>query len=269
MKGGAPVSTGTVSAVRAAGAYDVVSLTVPGGWANARPGQLVVIPADPAGGTVLPAVHWLVGVHQDPVHGTSIELLMPSVAPVGTGATLRLLGPLGRGFATPSSPVPVLLVGHGSGAAPLRWLVDRLRARKCPVHLVLSADDPDRHLELGTLRRLVDSIVLCHPEDLAVTVDRVLHDPACDPAVVYAVLPPDIGTTVAQITQLAGRVCRIAPLDLDAEVVCGTGVCGGCELETGGRQRIRPCLDGPVLPGDMLTTTAAAGQTGARGGTGR
>lgn len=246
-----------VTAVRAAGAHDVVSLRVPdpGPWRRCRPGQLVVVPTDPRRGSVLPEVHWLAGVHGDELHGTAVELLLPAERATEPGERWRLLGPLGRGFAPPAQPVPVLLVGHEGGAVPLRWLGEVLHERGCPVHVLLSASDPERHLDLLHLRRHARSVVLCGPEDLPANVARLLADRGADPAVVYAAAPVALLRTVAGAAVGSGRVVRVAALDLAAPVVCGTGLCGACDLVVHAGPDdgvLRPCLDGPVLPGEWL-----------------
>lgn len=257
-----PLVEAVVTAVRAAGAYDVVSLTVPEGepWTRARPGQLVVVPVDPAGGRVLPDVHWLAGVHADPVHGTSLELLLDEGRGTVPGERMRLLGPLGRGFSAPSSPVPVLLVGHEAGAVPLRWLVALLRDRGCTVHMVLSASDPELHLDLVHLRRHARAVVLALPEDLPAAVDRVLDDPDVDASVVYAAAPLPVLRDVAARALARGLAVRAAALDLQGPApVCGTGLCGGCDLDVpdgAGSRTFRPCLEGPVVPGEWLVDGA-------------
>ncbi|TQM97024.1 dihydroorotate dehydrogenase electron transfer subunit [Ornithinimicrobium humiphilum] len=254
-----------VTAVRPAGARDVVSLTVAGGpgtaLAGARPGQLVVVPVDPLAGRVLPEVHWLAGVSVDPVHGTSMELLLDVVRGTAPGERMRLLGPLGSGFRAPASPVPTVLVGQGVGAVPLRWLAELLRARGCPVHVVLGADDPEQHLDLVHLRRHARSVVLALPPDLPAAVDRVLDGEASDAAVLYAAGPVRVLRDVAARGLRRGMAVRVAALDLATDgVVCGTGLCGTCDLPVRTTDRdgrlvervLRPCLEGPVVPGEWL-----------------
>lgn len=247
-----------VTAVRPAGGRDVVSLVVPGDvrWDRARPGQLLVVPSDPAAGRIVPTVHWLAGAVVDPLHGTTIELLLPAERATEPGERIAVLGPLGRGFAPPSQPASTLLVGHEAGAAPLRWLVEVLRARGCAVHVLLSASDPELHLDLVHLRRHARTVVLSLPEDLDASLARVLDDPDVDPAVVYAVAPRAALTRIAATTTERGRAVRVAALDLEADLVCGTGLCGACDLEVfDGRTTmvLRPCLEGPVVPGEWLT----------------
>lgn len=264
-----PAVTAVVTAVRPAGSHDVVSLVVPAdpAWERARPGQLVVAPVDPGAGRVLPEVHWLAGAQGDRVHGTTIELLLPVERETGVGERLRILGPLGRGFAPPSQPVPSLLVAQDSGIVPLRWLVEVLRARGCPTHVVLSLTERDRGIDLGHLRRHAATVVLTSPSALAETLDSLLDDPRVDPAVVYAAAPVAVLRDTAALARRRGCAVRVAALDPapapgpddDLPVVCGTGLCGACDLAVrdGTTTRVlRPCLDGPVLPGEWLLGAA-------------
>lgn len=250
--------TAVVTAVRPAGSHDVVNLVVPeddARWSAARPGQIVVRPIDPAAGRLLPEVFWLGGVTVDEIHGTSIELVLPLERETSVGERLRLLGPFGRGFAPPSQPVDALLVAHEGGAVPMRWLVEILRARGCAVHVILSASDAQHQMDLAHLRRHARTVILALPEDLTATVDRALDDPAIDPAVVYAAAPVPALRQIASSAAARGRSTRVAALDLAAGVVCGTGLCGACDLDVhDGRSAsvLRPCLEGPVVPGEWL-----------------
>lgn len=244
-----------VSAVRPEGGYDVLTLAVPAhpSWDRARPGQLLVLPGDPARGAVLPRVLWLAGVQVDPVHGTTIQVVLPEgeTRDWPPGARVRLLGPLGRGFALPRHAVDVVVAAHEGSAAPVHWLIGLLRERGCTVQVLLSADDPDLRLDPGPLRRTASSVVLTSTADLRTALGSVLAE--ADPALVLATGPAQVVRAVAEEAQ--GRVVRVSAVDPDASVVCGTGLCGACDLvvaEDTGPRRVRPCLDGPVVPGDWL-----------------
>ncbi|GAA4887432.1 hypothetical protein [Serinicoccus chungangensis] len=259
MTGGGPagpVRTAVVTLARPAGAYDVVSLAVPAApdWSAARPGQFLVVPGSPGRGDALPRLHWLADVSVDPVHGTAVEVAVPAGGGWDLGHRLRLLGPLGRGFGVPTAPVPALVVGHGGSAVPLRWLVARLRARGCAVHVVLSADDPDEHFEVASLRRQTATVRLTAQPDLGRVATEVLEqEPRI--GVVYAAGPRASVREVAQAAVAAGRSVRVSALDLDEPLLCGTGLCGQCDVRTtgaaGGRS-LRPCLHGPVVPGEQV-----------------
>ncbi|MFC5042484.1 hypothetical protein [Ornithinimicrobium kibberense] len=253
-------STAEVVSVRPAGRFDVVGLTVShghDGWGSARPGQFVVEPRDPAAGTVRARVHWLAGSDQDPVHGTTAELVLPADRSTTPGDRMRLLGPVGQGFPAPRQPVPVLLVGHEGGAVPLRWLTARLRSRGCVVHLVLSADDPELHLDLPFLRRHARSVVLTTSVDLVDAVGRVLDELTGQVGVVYAATPLHLLPRLVDAAGARGVACRASVLDVGGQdVLCGTGLCGGCDLELPGGpaagQLLRACTEGPVVPGEWV-----------------
>lgn len=262
----APVEA-VVTAVRPAGGHDVLSLVVPdeGPWAGARPGQFVVLPRDPAQGQVLPDPLWLAGLQADPLHGTTIELIVPARREVLPGARMRLVGPLGRGFPVPSAPQSVLLVGQDDGAVPLRWLAEVLRARGHGVHALLSAQSPEGHIDLPHLRHHARSVVLTDPDDLMAALVRLLTDPVVDPAVVYAATPRPLLRRVARTGLEHGRAVRVAALDLGAPVVCGTGLCGACDLVVAGSgpgRSVRPCLEGPVVDGALLAGAEGEGERG-------
>lgn len=254
--------SGLVSAVRPAGTLDVVSLSVPGSpaWQQARPGQLVVVPGDPGRGEVLPRVLWLAGVDVDPLHGTTMEVVVPETDGYAVGQRVRVLAPLGRGFALPAQAVPVLVVAHGAAAAPVRWWVDLLRGRGCTVHVVLSADDPDALPDPGALRRAASTVLLTRPAGVGQAVGRVLS--STEVSLVLGAGPPWLVRETLHRAQ--GRVARVAPLDLDGPLVCGTGLCGGCDLEgrdrDGAPRTVRACLEGPVLRGSDLELTTAGGE---------
>lgn len=244
-----------VSAVRPEGGYDVLTLAVPAhpSWARARPGQLLVRPGDPALGAVLPRVLWLAGVQVHPLHGTTIQVVLPEgqAQHWALGTQVTLLGPLGRGFALPTQAVEVVVVAHEGSAAPVHWLVALLRERGCAVHVVLSADDPDLRLDPGLLRRAAVSVVLSSTSDLPSALGSLLG--SVDPALVLATGPSAIVRAVAELSR--GRVVRVAAVDPEAPVVCGTGLCGACDLvvaDDAGPRRVRPCVEGPVVPGEWL-----------------
>ncbi|WP_202879505.1 hypothetical protein [Serinicoccus kebangsaanensis] len=253
-----PVVEAQVMLTRASGAYDVLSLSVPPApmWERTRPGQFLVLPGDPARGRTLPSLLWVAGVSVDRIHGTTVDVVVPAGHPLGAAQEQRLLGPLGRGFGLPAEPVPALVAGHEAAVTPLRWLVSQLRDRGSRVDAVLSADDPDRHLEVGALRRQAASVVLTTGAHLerAVT-DRLDAEPEL--AVVFAAGSRPQVRAVAAAARRAGRAVRVAALDLAEPVLCGTGICGQCDVPVdGGARMLRACLEGPVVPGEWLVDAA-------------
>lgn len=141
------------------------------------------------------------------------------------GASLHVLGPLGRGFdRTVARP---LLVGGGIGIAPLPYLAESLGAPPA-----LLGFRSARHAEAATL--LPRAEVVLAP---ALVTDRLPADPgdvlACGPGPMLEALE---------------RIAPGAQLAWEAPMACGYGACYGCVVRRQGRY-VRLCVEGPVLRG--------------------
>jgi ferredoxin--NADP+ reductase len=160
-------------------------------------------------------------------------------------AIADVLGPLGN-------PTPlglfgdVACVGGGVGVAELLPIARALRAAGNRVHAVLGA----RCRELVILER---EMAVCS-ESLIVMTDDGSHgrkglvtDGVRDLmarrslAAVYAIGPLPMMKAVAAVTRPAG-IHTVA--SLNAIMVDGTGMCGGCRVSVGGAMKFA-CVDGP------------------------
>lgn len=243
--------------------------------APVRPGQFVTIAPEPGSGAVAPRGCWLVGAHRDPLHGTTWEVLwsIPDDEhqhgpPPPVGARLELLGPLGRGFRYPADPMPVLVFGDRGGQAVARWAAAELVARGCEVDLVLSAPDPDGHLDLTAARRVAGRVWISDNAPVGAALERAregaVSGSAGAPGVVYAAGAHAVAVQVAATAASWGVLSQVTGYD-PASGGCGLGLCQECSVPViaRGRQRtIQPCLDGPVLPGEVLIGTWAGASLG-------
>jgi ferredoxin--NADP+ reductase len=161
-------------------------------------------------------------------------------------AILDLLGPLGN-------PTPiehhgaVACVGGGVGVAELLPIARALRQAGNTVHGVLGARSRDLVILEDEMRRV--------SETLAVTTDDgtygrpgLVTGPLGDLLrgevairAVYAIGPLPMMRAVAELTRPAGVPTYAS---LNALMVDGTGMCGGCRVTVGGRMRFA-CVDGP------------------------
>lgn len=252
-----PTSAEVVSS-RALGAYQQLAVTIAAVDPPPRAGQFVVALPGPGELEAMAATWWVGGAGTESGFGTTLELVLRSAGdPPRPGDRITLLGPLGRGFAAPTSAVPVLVVGHEAGEAPARWWARELRGRGCTTRLLLSAADPDLHVDLGQARRSADVVVLTTPQDLEQAVHRIgVTD---DIAVLYAVGPGHVCAAVARVGRALGIPPRVTAFDAEADDQCGVGLCGVCErrLAAPGSHPVRPCVDGPVLRGDLVLWDAA------------
>jgi dihydroorotate dehydrogenase electron transfer subunit len=180
------------------------------------------------------------------------------------GATLDILGPLGRGFELPVENGPVLLVAGGIGIAPLPFLAATLvgSGRQGPYILWFGGKAARdlvcvRHFqELGFVAELVTEdgsvgrrgLVTDHLEDwLSRQEDK--------PSVIYSCGPHPMQRRVAHLAARLGIRVQVA---MEALMACGVGACLGCSL------RCRPleggtdpyyasvCQDGPVFRGEEI-----------------
>jgi dihydroorotate dehydrogenase (NAD+) catalytic subunit len=163
------------------------------------------------------------------------------------GDALFLRGPYGKGFPEPRPGSGLVLVGGGTGAAPLMMASDRRR-------------DFVRHAFFGfsepISEGLADEILTRVPSS------RILIDPPSRPGEVVGALAEDIESNGDDYEDCTAYVCGPAPMMRAAVRVllrrvrpdalfiaredvmrCGIGVCGSC----GTRSGLRSCVDGPVM----------------------
>jgi dihydroorotate dehydrogenase electron transfer subunit len=243
------------------GAYHALTLVAPGVAAAARPGQFVQLLAGRDRWFPLRRPFSISRVEQPGRDLGAVEVVFDVVGP-GTRALAALrphdlvdvLGPLGRPFDPPPAPASCLLVGGGYGAAPLFFLAERLRVRRCRVDFLVGAATAGRLLRTMEAKRLGHS--------LAVTTDdgsagrRGLVTGAM-PAVlartraelVYACGPMPMLAAVARVAAAHGLPCQVA---VEERMACGTGICFSCVVplrDAGGApgRMARSCLEGPVF----------------------
>jgi len=221
---------------------------------HASPGQFVMVHMPSSARHMLPRPYSICSVNIDrgelvvffEIGGRGAEML----AAVEVGVSLRVLGPLGRGF--PEVSPGSLLVAGGMGVAPL-------------VFLAASAEVP-RTLIYGSRS---SSRLACPPEDLKLpgltlvetTEDgsRGIKGTACDVAetiipsssAVFACGPRHM---LAAVAASAKRNGIRAWVSVEERMACGIGACLGCVVKTENGY-LRVCKDGPVFPAGEVNLT--------------
>ncbi|MBY5164034.1 dihydroorotate dehydrogenase electron transfer subunit [Salsipaludibacter albus] len=231
-------------------APEIARRAAPGQFVNiavSAPGTLLRRPFSIAGAALGGHVAGTIDVVLDP-HGPGTDML----AGVPPGASLEVLGPLGRAFPLPQRRVSALLVGGGYGAAPMYYLGERLRAEGHRVNFLVGAADSSRIIDpivpkrmatwssfttedgsMGHRGRVTDLLA----EDLETTAAEVVY--ACGPNAMLA--------AVGDICEAAGVPCQVA---VEEHMACGVGVCMTCILPIHTRKGVqnrRVCVDGPVF----------------------
>jgi dihydroorotate dehydrogenase electron transfer subunit len=173
--------------------------------------------------------------------------------------TVDALGPLGRPFDPPETPVACLLVGGGYGTAPLFFLATELRARGCRVDFAIGAATAGRLLDAVEARRLGHSLTVT-TDDGSAGQRGLVTDPlpgllaGTGAERVYACGPMPMLAAVSRLSAAAGVPCQVA---VEEQMACGTGICFSCVVPVGGgspepARMARSCLEGPVFDGTAI-----------------
>lgn len=255
-----------VLSVRKAGPYRLLTLVADGLAERFRPGSVVALGVGGEGSGLLALRSmWIHRVRPTGTWGGTVEVVVEPVgvgsrwlAGLGEGATLPLVGPLGRPFALPREPVTCLLVGVGRGVAPLVPLAERLRERGCVVHVLATAADEAHLFAALELRRVARSVSVATADgsvgargQVAEVLPELLDRTAAD--VVYASGPVADLHAVASLAEERRAWSQTA---LEVPGPCGTGLCHGCPVPVvaahGGARVVRACHEGPVFRGDRV-----------------
>lgn len=167
-----------------------------------------------------------------------------------TGFKLFVRGPYGRGFSTIERG-RALLVGGGTGTAPLHFLAKRLSEKRVECVAALGFKSAERVI-------LYDEMSdLCIVELATDDGSRGFRGPAHELAekllgetrfdAIYACGPEPMIAALLELSK-SNRVPFEA--SLERYMRCAVGVCGSCVLEPLG---LRVCRDGPVFSGEILS----------------
>lgn len=248
------------------GEYHHLTLVADGIAERTRPGSFVAIAVGgETSSRLLRRAFSIYRVKPAGVYGGTVEII---VAAHGAGTRwlaerqphdpVDVVGPLGRPFALPQEPVACALVGGGYGSAPLFGLAERLRERKCTVHMVLGAATEARLF--GTLEaKRSSSSVTVTTVDGSVGITGLVTDPLPEllerygVEVVYACGPMGMLRAVSALARQYGAWSQTA---VEESMACGIGVCMTCVLPVIGddnvTRMVRACVEGPVFPGERV-----------------
>jgi dihydroorotate dehydrogenase electron transfer subunit len=229
----------------------------PGACDPLLPRPMALLDADPRSG-ILQFLYFVAG------RGTELLQKTAASAHGGRPVTLRLIGPLGRGFeALPGADAHVG-VGGGSGVSPLVFFFRRLPASAAgPRHLILAARTRD-HLARGDVVAAPGAQVHEATDDgsagfhghavaaLAKLLDGPLRGRR---AALYVAGPEAMMLAAVELARARALPIRVS---LEARMACGVGVCRACVVDgrrphpKTGLLRRAVCHDGPVFDPDEL-----------------
>lgn len=216
--------------------------------ARARPGQFLML--------------WIPGVDEIPLSilnadkdGTTavavkkIGAATEALHNMKAGEPIGIRGPFGNWFTLKKGRL--LMVGGGTGIAPLLFLAKKLNAKQARPTLVLGAKSKEELLFLDELGQLCSSgNLVATTEDGSYGMKCLATEPLEQQMVkqrfdmVYACGPEQM---LKRVFDLAEKHRTSMEASLERMMRCAVGLCGSCVI---GRYRV--CKDGPVFTTETL-----------------
>lgn len=232
-------------------------------FAASRPGQFVMLAAGSGPAPLLRRPFSIHGLEPDAAGGVKLQILYQVVgqgtalmARTPVGASLSILGPLGRGFVIREADRRIYLAAGGIGAAPMVFLLESLRQSGRPeCQVFLGARSRDDLLCRADFERLAQKLV-CTTDDGSEGARCFLTSPLEEetrrrpPDVIMACGPMDMLICVAGIAERMNIACQ---LSIESAMACGMGACLGCAVAAAdGSGYYHVCKDGPVFDARRL-----------------
>jgi dihydroorotate dehydrogenase electron transfer subunit len=198
------------------------------------------------------------------------------------GASLSVIGPIGRGFEVHHDRPRTLLIGGGVGIPPMVFLAEQLRADKHDWEPLLlmgseipfpfeaapsSLDTPWLPDEINSSMPLLDEWGICsrlaslaaydgcykgYVTDLARAWLESLTADERSQTEIFSCGPTPMLKAVAQLAREYQLPCQVS---LEEFMACGVGGCAGCAVEVQtaeGPAMQRVCVDGPVFEANSV-----------------
>ncbi len=169
---------------------------------------------------------------------------------VKRGDRLYVRGPYGRPFTRPPPGSRVMLVGGGSGVAPLNFLARAVREAGASCTAILGYRTAGEAFLTDSFSRYCQTVVSTDDGSLGVrglatdVASQLLSAGAFDR--VYACGPEPLIEKMLFLSIEKGLPFEAS---MERYMRCAVGVCGSCVLEPVG---LRVCRDGPVFSGEVL-----------------
>lgn len=216
----------------------------------AKPGQFVMVRS---GEGTDPFLRRAISISD--VQNDALSLVVQNVG-MGTkaiqalkpGATISILGPLGKGFDLAIADAHVLLIAGGVGIAPFPFLARRL-PKSNKISVIVGGRDASAVMGLASLFDDLDVTWQVVTEDGSVGEKGLVttHLPKLSGVNrMYTCGPNPMLAAVKDIAETANVPCQ---LSLEGKMACGVGVCLGCTCKgkTDAEPYAKVCTDGPVF----------------------
>lgn len=166
---------------------------------------------------------------------------------IEVGSKLSLVYPLGKSFSYPQKNEKILLVGGGSGVAPMLFLAKESGLPATQVDLILGARSQEDHVKVDEYAEYATLHYASEDGSLGekgfVTQHSVFTTKLNAYDKIYACGPDGMMRAVAKEAKAAGVFCEVS---LENLMACGFGVCLCC-IEPTNKGNLCVCTDGPVF----------------------
>tara|TARA_B100000401_G_scaffold88476_1_gene56330 strand:+ start:129 stop:998 length:870 start_codon:yes stop_codon:yes gene_type:complete len=207
---------------------------------------------------------------------------LESLSQLKKGDEIKIMGPIGNGFAIPSGKKSAILIGGGVGIPPVLFMGEEIKKinggidlvaffgseipfpfETCDSDLVMPGLDLSVNKTIDDMEKLGIPCRLssqagyegCHSgyvTELAKSFIETLSDGEKTETIIYACGPESMLKAVAKLAKDDQLDCV---LSLEEYMACAIGGCAGCTvkvLEDGHERMKRVCVDGPVFDAEQL-----------------
>lgn len=239
--------------------YRLMTVEVPDGTAEARPGQFFQILC-PHSGTLQPFFRRPMSIYRIEPEAGRLAFLYKvtgtgtrTMAELAPGASINLFGPLGNGFSLPKDGTPIALLGRGVGLATMAPLVPHARKAGHAVTAILSARTPELVMSKDEFRDAGARVMTVTDSDGTSAVENVenmlhaLHGEGR----LGALYVCGSNRLMLAAQRVARRLGLFGEAALEQQMACGVGMCFCCVRpfrQGEGIVHRRVCSEGPVFP---------------------
>ena len=207
---------------------------------------------------------------------------LESLSQLKKGDEIKIMGPIGNGFAIPSGKKSAILIGGGVGIPPVLFMGEEINKIKggidlvaffgseipfpfetCDSDLVMPGLDLSVNKTIDDMEKLgipcrlssqagYEGCHLGYVTELAKSFIETLSDGEKTETIIYACGPESMLKAVAKLAKDDQLDCV---LSLEEYMACAIGGCAGCTvrvLEDGHERMKRVCVDGPVFDAEQL-----------------
>jgi len=166
---------------------------------------------------------------------------------IKTDEWLSAIFPLGKGFTIPQKNEKILLIGGGSGVAPMLFLAKESGLDRENVNILIGAKTAGDHITVDNYFQYGNTFFTTEDGSLGekgfVTVHSIFYKNLKNFNKIYACGPDAMMKAIAKEAKEANVFCEVS---LENLMACGFGVCL-CSIEQTLRGNLCVCTEGPVF----------------------